>query len=214
MSRGLGDVYKRQVIEEYINLNGIPLKIVDTAGIRKTDNIVEQIGVDKAQQFVRNADLVLYVIDGVQGLTEQDQQLMADLQNRPVIYLLNKSDLGISDAVRQQVFDAIGHEPMLEISAQEKNGLEQLEQKINDLFFAGTLEVSNQILVTNVRHIQILEESLSHLAGFLNGLELGLSVDFLVIDLQNAWEKLGKITGETVEDDLLDQIFSKFCLGK
>ena len=139
---------------------------------------------------------------------------MADLQNRPVIYLLNKSDLGISDAVRQQVFDTIGHEPMLEISAQEKNGLEQLEQKINDLFFAGTLEVSNQILVTNVRHIQILEESLSHLAGFLNGLELGLSVDFLVIDLQNAWEKLGKITGETVEDDLLDQIFSKFCLGK
>ena len=204
----------RDVIEEYINLNGIPLKIVDTAGIRETDNIVEQIGVDKAQQFVRNADLVLYVIDGVQGLTEQDKQLMADLQNRPVIYLLNKSDLGISDAVRQQVFDAIGHEPMLEISAQEKNGLEQLEQKINDLFFAGTLEVSNQILVTNVRHIQILEESLSHLAGFLNGLELGLSVDFLVIDLQNAWEKLGKITGETVEDDLLDQIFSKFCLGK
>lgn len=204
----------RDVIEEYINLNGIPLKIVDTAGIRKTDNIVEQIGVDKAQQFVRNADLVLYVIDGVQGLTEQDKKLMADLQNQPVIYLLNKSDLGISDAVRQQVFDAIGHEPMLEISAQEKNGLEQLEQKINDLFFSGTLEVSNQILVTNVRHIQILEESLSHLAGFLNGLELGLSVDFLVIDLQNAWEKLGKITGETVEDDLLDQIFSKFCLGK
>lgn len=204
----------RDVIEEYINLNGIPLKIVDTAGIRETDNIVEQIGVDKAQQFVRSADLVLYVIDGVQGLTEQDRKLMADIQNQPVIYLLNKSDLGISDAVRQQVSDAICHASVLEISAQTKNGLEQLEQKINDLFFAGTLEVSNRILVTNVRHIQILEESLSHLAGFLNGLELDLSVDFLVIDLQNAWEKLGKITGETVEDDLLDQIFSKFCLGK
>ena len=142
---------------------------------------------------MRSADLVLYVIDGVQGLTEQDQQLMADLKNQPVIYLLNKSDLGISDIVRQQVSDAISHESMLEISAQEKNGLEQLEQKITDLFFAGTLEVSNQILVTNVRHIQILEESLAHLAGFLSGLELGLSVDFLVIDLQNAWEKLGKI---------------------
>ena len=204
----------RDVIEEYINLNGIPLKIVDTAGIRETDNVVEQIGVDKAQQFVRSADLVLYVIDGVQGLTEQDQQLMADLKNQPVIYLLNKSDLGISDTVRQQVSDTIGHESMLEISAKEKNGLEQLEQKITDLFFAGTLEVSNQILVTNVRHIQILEESLAHFAGFLSGLELGLSVDFLVIDLQNAWEKLGKITGETVEDNLLDQIFSKFCLGK
>ena len=204
----------RDVIEEYINLKGIPLKIVDTAGIRETDNLVEQIGVDRAQQFVRSADLVLYVVDGVQGLTEQDAKLMEELRGQTVIYLLNKSDLGISAAVRQQMLDTAQQAPVLEISAQEKNGLEQLEQKISQLFFAGALEVSNQVFVTNVRHIQILEESLAHLVGFLNGLELGLSVDFLVIDLQNAWEKLGKITGETVEDDLLDQIFSKFCLGK
>jgi tRNA modification GTPase len=204
----------RDVIEEYINLNGIPLKIVDTAGIRETDNVVEKIGVDKAQQFVRNADLVLYVVDAVQGLTEQDGQMMNDFQGQPVIYLLNKSDVGISEEIRQQLVAAIGTAPMLEISAREKTGLEQLEQQITDLFFAGTLEVSDQIMVTNVRHIQILEESLAHFAGFLQGMELGLSVDFLVIDLQNAWEKLGKITGETVEDDLLDQIFSKFCLGK
>ena len=204
----------RDVIEEYINLNGIPLKIVDTAGIRETDNVVEQIGVDKAQQFVKNADLVLYVVDAVQGLTEQDEQMMADVHNQPVIYLLNKSDMGISDAIRQQLNDVIGTAPVLEISAREKIGLEQLEEKITDLFFAGTLEVSNDIMVTNVRHIQILEESLAHMDGFLNGIMIGLSVDFLVIDLQNAWEKLGKITGETVEEDLLDQIFSKFCLGK
>ena len=204
----------RDVIEEYINLNGIPLKIVDTAGIRETDNVVEQIGVDKAQQFVKNADLVLYVVDAVQGLTEQDEQMMADIHNQPVIYLLNKSDMGISDAIRQQLNDVIETAPVLEISAREKIGLEQLEEKITDLFFAGTLEVSNDIMVTNVRHIQILEESLAHMDGFLNGIMMGLSVDFLVIDLQNAWEKLGKITGETVEEDLLDQIFSKFCLGK
>ena len=204
----------RDVIEEYINLNGIPLKIVDTAGIRETDNVVEQIGVDKAQQFVKNADLVLYVVDAVQGLTKQDEQMMADIHNQPVIYLLNKSDMGISDNIRQQLNDAIGNAPVLEISAREKIGLEQLEEKITDLFFAGTLEVSNDIMVTNVRHIQILEESLAHMEGFLNGIMMGLSVDFLVIDLQNAWEKLGKITGETVEEDLLDQIFSKFCLGK
>ncbi len=204
----------RDVIEEYINLNGIPLKIVDTAGIRETDNVVEQIGVDKAQQFMKNADLVLYVVDAVQGLTEQDHQMMADIQNQQVIYLLNKSDVGITDEVRQQFRDAIGDALVLEISARDKIGLEQLEQKITDLFFAGTLEVSNDIMVTNVRHIQILEESLAHMDGFLNGILMGLSVDFLVIDLQNAWEKLGKITGETVEEDLLDQIFSKFCLGK
>ena len=204
----------RDVIEEYINLNGIPLKIVDTAGIRETDNVVEQIGVDKAQQFMKTADLVLYVVDVVQGLTEQDNQMMQDIQNQPVIYLLNKSDIGISDEIREQLKKAIGDAPVLEISAREKIGLEQLEEKITDLFFAGTLEVSNDIMVTNVRHIQILEESMAHMDGFLNGIMMGLSVDFLVIDLQNAWEKLGKITGETVEEDLLDQIFSKFCLGK
>lgn len=204
----------RDVIEEYINLNGIPLKIVDTAGIRETDNVVEQIGVDKAQQFMKTADLVLYVVDAVQGLTEQDNQMMQDIQNQPVIYLLNKSDIGISDEIRAQLKKAIGDAPVLEISARDKIGLEQLEEKITDLFFAGTLEVSNDIMVTNVRHIQILEESMAHMDGFLNGIMMGLSVDFLVIDLQNAWEKLGKITGETVEEDLLDQIFSKFCLGK
>ena len=204
----------RDVIEEYINLNGIPLKIVDTAGIRETDNVVEQIGVDKAQQFMKTADLVLYVVDAVQGLTEQDTLMMEDIQNQPVIYLLNKSDVGISDEIRAQLKEAIGEAPVLEISARDKIGLEQLEEKITDLFFAGTLEVSNDIMVTNVRHIQILEESMAHMDGFLNGIMLGLSVDFLVIDLQNAWEKLGKITGETVEEDLLDQIFSKFCLGK
>ena len=204
----------RDVIEEYINLNGIPLKIVDTAGIRETDNVVEQIGVDKAQKFMKTADLVLYVVDAVQGLTEQDTLMMEDIQNQLVIYLLNKSDVGISDEIRAQLKEAIGEAPVLEISARDKIGLEQLEEKITDLFFAGTLEVSNDIMVTNVRHIQILEESMAHMDGFLNGIMLGLSVDFLVIDLQNAWEKLGKITGETVEEDLLDQIFSKFCLGK
>jgi len=204
----------RDVIEVYISLNGIPLKLVDTAGIRQTDNVVEQIGVDRAQQFMQNADLVLYMLDGGQGLTAQDDAMMAQLGDKPVIYLLNKSDLGISDTVRQQLTSAIGDAPLLEISARQQEGLDQLEQTISQLFFSGTLEVTDSILVTNTRHIQILEESASHLDGFLQGLALGLSVDFLVIDLQNAWEKLGKITGETVEDDLLDQIFSKFCLGK
>jgi tRNA modification GTPase len=204
----------RDVIEEYINLNGIPLKIVDTAGIRETDNVVEQIGVDKAQQFVKNADLVLYVVDAVQGLTDEDREMLAEIKNQHVIYLMNKSDVGITDEARNDFANAIGGAPVLEISAREKLGLDQLEQSIMDLFFSGTLEVQNDIMVTNVRHIQILEESAAHMEGFLTGLSLGMSVDFLVIDLQNAWEKLGKITGETVEEDLLDQIFSKFCLGK
>ena len=203
----------RDVIEEYINLNGIPLKIVDTAGIRETDNEVEQIGVDRAQQFMKQADLVLYVLDGNEGCTQDDMEMIQAI-HQPVVYLLNKSDVGISDAVRETLKEKIGQAPVLEISAKEKTGLEQLETTITDMFFSGTLEVSDSILVTNVRHIQILEDSLGHMDGFIKGIDMGLSVDFLVIDLQNAWEKLGKITGETVEDDLLDQIFSKFCLGK
>lgn len=204
----------RDVIEEYINLDGIPLKIVDTAGIRETDNVVEQIGVDKAQQFVKNADLVLYVVDAVQGLTAEDIQMLKEIQNQHVIYLMNKSDVGIVDQIRAEFAEAIGDAPVLEISAREKLGLDALEQRIVELCFSGTLDMQNDILVTNVRHIQILEESAAHLEGFLTGLQLGMSVDFLVIDLQNAWEKLGMITGETVEENLLDQIFSKFCLGK
>lgn len=203
----------RDVIEEYINLNGIPLKIVDTAGIRETDNEVEQIGVDRAQQFMKQADLVLYVLDGKEGCTAEDLEMMKSI-DQPVVYLLNKSDTGITDEVRGALKEAIGKAPVLEISAKEKTGLEQLETTITDMFFSGTLEVSDTVMVTNVRHIQILEDSLGHMDGFIKGIDMGLSVDFLVIDLQNAWEKLGKITGETVEDDLLDQIFSKFCLGK
>lgn len=204
----------RDVIEEYINLNGIPLKIVDTAGIRETDNLVEQIGVDRARKFVQNADLVLYVLDAAQGMTEEDISMLKELDGQTVLYLLNKSDLGIEEALFDTIIKKVGKESVLQISARERTGLEQLEQKITDLFFSGTLEISNQIMVTNIRHIQVLEESLVHVKHFLDGLRSGFSVDFLVIDLQNAWEKLGKITGETIEDDLLDQIFSKFCLGK
>ena len=163
---------------------------------------------------MKNADLVLYVVDAVQGLTDEDREMLSEIKNQHVIYLMNKSDVGITDAARTDFANAIGGAPVLEISAREKLGLDQLEQSIMDLFFSGTLEVQNDIMVTNVRHIQILEESMAHMDGFLNGIMMGLSVDFLVIDLQNAWEKLGKITGETVEEDLLDQIFSKFCLGK
>ena len=204
----------RDVIEEYINLNGIPLKIVDTAGIRETDNLVEQIGVDRARQFVQNADLVLYVLDAAQGMTEEDISMLKELDGQTVLYLLNKSDLGIKESLFDTIIKKVGKESVLQISARERTGLEQLEQKITDLFFSGTLEISNQIMVTNIRHIQVLEESLVHVKHFLDVLRSGLSVEFLVIDLQNAWEKLGKITGETIEDDLLDQIFSKFCLGK
>jgi len=204
----------RDFIEEYLQIGGIPVKLIDTAGIRETDNIVEKIGVDKAHEFLESADLILYVLDGSQSLQEKDKNLLDNIADKQVIFLLNKQDLGISSQLKDELNIIKKENIVLEISAMEERGITELEQKIIDLCFAGDLTISNTVTVSNARHIQILEDCLNHFQGFLNGARLGLSVDFLVIDLQNAWEKLGKIIGESVEEDLLNQIFSQFCLGK
>lgn len=204
----------RDIIEETMNLNGIPLNIVDTAGIRETDNLVEKIGVEKAQEFSQAADLILYVVDGTKELETQDKRLIGELGHKPMLFLINKSDLNITEGLIDALHRLHETAPIIPISAKYQQGMDQLEAAIVDLCFAGKLEAGQDIFVTNVRHIQLLEEGRNHLEGFMKGLDSGLSVDFLVIDLQNAWEKLGKITGETIEEDLLDQIFSKFCLGK
>ena len=204
----------RDFIEEYLQIGGIPVKLIDTAGIRETDNIVEKIGVDKAHEFLESADLILYVLDGSQSLQEKDKNLLDNIADKQVIFLLNKQDLGISSQLKDELNIIKKENIVLEISAMEERGITELEQKIIDLCFAGDLTISNTVTVSNARHIQILEDCLNHFQGFLNGARLGLSVDFLVIDLQNAWEKLGKIIGDSVEEDLLNQIFSQFCLGK
>ena len=203
----------RDIIEEMISLNGIPIKLADTAGIRDTDDYVEQIGVDRAKQMMSQADLVLYVFDSTGEITDYDEEMLSNLEGKKVIYILNKMDL---EQEKNEKFMKFLEEKknVISISAKEKKGLEQLEQMIMDLFWDGSMEVGDDVMVTNIRHIQILEQCRNHMKGFLTGMEMGLSVDFLVIDLQNSWEKLGSITGETIEDDLLDQIFSKFCLGK
>ena len=169
---------------------------------------------DKAHEFLESADLILYVLDGSQSLQEKDKNLLDNIADKQVIFLLNKQDLGISSQLKDELNIIKKENIVLEISAMEERGITELEQKIIDLCFAGDLTISNTVTVSNARHIQILEDCLNHFQGFLNGARLGLSVDFLVIDLQNAWEKLGKIIGESVEEDLLNQIFSQFCLGK
>ncbi len=200
----------RDVIEEYVDLEGVPLRIMDTAGIRETDNVVEQLGVDMARQFLQSADLVLYVFEPEQGLTAEDAAILAEAGEVPVIFLQNKVDW------RDTAIDTdlLAGRPLVKLSALYGQGLGDLEKVILQLFFAGDIHADNEVLVTNVRHQHILKESLSHLQNFRRGAESGLTGDFLVIDLQSAWEKLGRITGETVEEDLLDQIFSQFCLGK
>lgn len=202
----------RDAIEEYVSIGGVPLNIIDTAGIRETANQVERIGVDRAKAFLEAADLVLYVFEPKEGLTAEDETIIEQIGDKPVIFLQNKMDLDAAFA--EASLALIGERPLVMISAKENQGIDRLQEAILRLFFQGDLDTASDIMVTNLRHRRILEETLAHLSSFIAGLSAGLSNDFLVIDLQSAWEKLGKITGETIEEDLLDQIFSKFCLGK
>ena len=200
----------RDVIEEYIDIAGIPLRLVDTAGIRTTDNVVEQLGVEMARKFLQSADLVLYVFEPEQGLTAEDGAILAEVGEMPIIFVQNKRDLDDKTIVNP----LIENHPLVKISAVSGQGLDELEKCIVQLFLGGAVSTDNHILVTNARHQSLLSQSLAHLENFQTGAANGLTGDFLVIDLQSAWEKLGMITGETLEDDLLDKIFSQFCLGK
>lgn len=205
----------RDTLEEMINLNGIPLKVVDTAGIHETDNLVEQMGVNKAKAFLQVADLVLYVFAAQEGLNEADREIISLMgESQALIFLQNKMDLGYSPEVERETLAMVAKRPLVELSLTLGQGLDTLEEAIMMMFFEGRVEVSQEVMISNIRHITVLNDCLDHLNSVVEGIDLGITTDFLVIDCQSAWEKLGKITGETIEDDLLDQIFSKFCLGK
>lgn len=205
----------RDVIEEFISLVGIPVKIIDTAGIRETDNIVEKIGVEKSKELIKKADLVLYVFDVLTGITTEDIEILNRFLNDiPTIVLVNKIDLEYKQNNLESIKNIIGNKPLIQISAKENEGLELLEKQIIDMFFEGKIEISQETIITNARHIQSLEKAIEYLKGAINSLENEMPGDFVVIDIRGAWESLGKITGDTIEDDIIDQIFSQFCLGK
>ncbi|SMB87544.1 tRNA modification GTPase trmE [Desulfonispora thiosulfatigenes DSM 11270] len=203
----------RDIIEEYINLGGIPIKVIDTAGIRETEDIVEKLGVDKAKDLINRADLVLFVIDSERKISEEDKDIISLLQDKETIMLVNKVDLGVKDEFLKELKD-LSQKPIIQISAKENIGLEDLEKNIIDLFFDGDIESNDQVLVSSTRHIDALERADDHLKGAINSIEAQLPGDFITIDVQGAFESLGKVTGETIEEDILDQIFSQFCIGK
>lgn len=205
----------RDVIEEYINLGGIPIKLVDTAGIRSTDNLVEKIGVEKAREILKNADLVLYVLDIMSGISDGDLEIINDFVNIiPAIFIINKVDLEYEEDNLLRIKKNIGRENVILVSAKENTGLEELEEKIATMFFAGNMEISGEAIITNARHVQALQLAIDHLQSAVYSLNMEMPGDFVVIDIRSSWELLGKITGDTVEDNILDQIFSQFCLGK
>lgn len=202
----------RDILEEYISLHGITLRIVDTAGIRETEDIVEKIGVDKAREIAQSADLILYVVDSSVPLDENDEEIMLMLKEKKAIILYNKTDLKpVTDMKELQ--ERTGH-PVIPISAKEETGITELEDKIKEMFFDGDLSFNDEVYITNARHKAALEEADKSLTLVRNSIEMGMPEDFFSIDLMNAYENLGKILGESVGEDLVNEIFSKFCMGK
>jgi tRNA modification GTPase len=203
----------RDVIEEYINIRGIPLRIMDTAGIRRTEDLVEKLGIDQTRRFLADADLVLVVLDAGTGWTQEDEDLVPLLAEKRAIVLINKTDIGDQIDI-EQVQERFPGQKVLTISVKEGWGLEELEETIWKLVFAGEVRRDQSVLVSNVRHKEALEGAGRCLTAALEAVAAGAPIDLVAIDLKEAWEYLGEITGETVGEDLIDRIFSDFCIGK
>ena len=202
----------RDVLEEQISLGGISLRMLDTAGIRSTADRVEQIGVERAKEHAKNADLILYVVDASVPLDENDGQIIELLKGRKTILLLNKSDL--ETVISKEELTARIDAPVLNISAREETGLAELEALIKEMFFQGEISFNDEVYITNMRQKRALEEALESLKLVENSIAMGMPEDFFSIDLMNAYERLGSIIGEAVGEDLVNEIFSKFCTGK
>ncbi|HJD41005.1 MAG TPA: tRNA uridine-5-carboxymethylaminomethyl(34) synthesis GTPase MnmE [Candidatus Blautia stercoripullorum] len=202
----------RDILEETILLHGISLRIIDTAGIRETQDVVEKIGVEKAIDSAKDADLVLFVVDSSVPLDENDREIMELLKDKKTIVLLNKADL--EQAVDEDDLKNTAGHPVISVSAKEEQGIDLLEDKIKELFFQGGLEFNDEIYITNARHKAALEEARKSLEMVENSIEMQMPEDFFSIDLMNAYEALGRIIGESVGEDLVNEIFSKFCTGK
>ena len=202
----------RDILEEQIRLHGITLNVIDTAGIRETEDIVEQIGVSRARQMADQADLIIYVVDGSRPLDENDDLIMNLIRDRKAVVLLNKTDLKtvISEKERSEKTGL----DVVAVSAREETGIDQLENKIKEMFYEGDLKFNDEVMITNVRHKTALSGALESLKMVKQSIENQMPEDFLTIDLMDAYEKLGTIIGEAVEDDLVNEIFSRFCTGK
>ena len=203
----------RDIIEEYVNVRGVPLKLVDTAGIRETEDLVEKIGVERSRQVLNEADLILLVLNNNDVLTDEDRQLLEIVRDMEVIVLINKTDLEAT-LDQQEVKRLIDGKPVVSTSLIEEAGVDELEQAIADTFFTGGIEASDLSYVSNARHIQLLNQAKQSLNEASLAIDSEMPLDLIQIDVTRAWELLGEIIGDTVQDSLIDQLFSQFCLGK
>lgn len=203
----------RDTIEESIDLGGVSVNIIDTAGIRNTDDIVESIGVEKSLKITEESDLVIAIFDVSKPFDEEDQKIIELLNNKKSIILLNKHDLEVK-ADKSLIYDKFDKNNIIEMSILEDKGVQDLENAILDMFFDGEIQVNNTIMITNIRHRDLLVKARDNIISAVEGVKMGMPLDATEIDFRNAFTQLGEITGETIEEDVLDKIFKDFCIGK
>lgn len=202
----------RDTLEENINFNGLSLKIIDTAGIRDTEDLVERIGVNKAKEIAKEGDLIIYVVDGSRELDDNDREIIKLINDKQAIILVNKSDMDTVINIDELKKDS--NRDVILFSAKNGEGMDQLEEEIRNMFYSGKVTYNDQVYITNARHKEALENALESLKQVKNSVDAGIPEDFYSIDLMDAYTDLGLIIGESVEDDLVNEIFSKFCMGK
>jgi tRNA modification GTPase TrmE len=201
----------RDVIEEYINIDGVPIKIIDTAGIRETEDLVEKIGVEKSKEKINESDLIILMLDLSRELDDEDREIINYIKDKKYIILLNKTDLG--GKINREEIETLNSQYVIETSAKTGEGLAVLKDCIKELFFNGEVQSKN-LIITNTRHKEALIRGKEHCLQALDALRNTLAIDLASIDIRNAWSSLGEITGDTLEEDIIDKIFSEFCLGK
>ncbi|MGE7998331.1 tRNA uridine-5-carboxymethylaminomethyl(34) synthesis GTPase MnmE [Lysinibacillus sp. NPDC093190] len=203
----------RDIIEEYVNVRGVPLRLVDTAGIRETEDIVERIGVERSREALRSADLILFVLNYAEELTAEDERLFETIQAMDYIVIVNKTDLPQKIDVAR-VKELAGNHRVVTTSLLQEEGIAELEEAIAALFFEGQIEAGDLTYVSNARHIALLHQAQATVEDALAGAQAGVPVDMVQIDVTRTWEILGEIIGDTVQESLINQLFSQFCLGK
>ena len=203
----------RDVLEEYVNVRGVPLRLVDTAGIRDTEDIVEKIGVERSRKALSEADLILFVLNNNEPLTEEDRTLYEVIKNEDAIVIVNKTDLERQLDI-EEVKTMIGDTPLIQTSMLKQEGVDELELQIRDLFFGGEVQNQDMTYVSNSRHISLLKQARQTIQDAIDAAEAGIPMDMVQIDLTRTWELLGEIIGESASDELINQLFSQFCLGK
>ena len=203
----------RDVIEEYVNIKGIPLKLIDTAGIRDTEDKVEKIGVERSRKAINQGDLVILVLNSSEPLTDEDRQLIDLTKDKQRIVILNKTDLPQQIEI-DEIEKLVGRENIIETSIKNDVGVDELENRIKEMFAQGIENSQNEVIINNARHIALLNKAANSLDAVLTGINNGMPVDLCQTDMRDAWEYLGEITGDSYKDELLDELFSKFCLGK